>query len=121
MIEYYDPKGIINTFFRKTWQTDYTHKSLGKLKRYRNVNDIDQIKEINRDLVAKEKLLQMITKKKKRGLQEDNTIAKIHPSIILKGKSLDSICASTNLTFCEVEMRAVWSICYFYYPIGIDY
>jgi len=84
-VENYDPEGVIGAFYKNTWQTDYPHKSLGKLERYRNIDDIEQISQINKDLAAEEKLSQTMTKKKKRrGLQEENAVAKIHPSIILK-------------------------------------
>lgn len=83
-VENYDPEGVINGFYDKTLQTEYPHKSIGRLERYINIWDMEQIRQINREIAAEDKILQNKVTKKKKALQEENATVKVPLLIILK-------------------------------------
>lgn len=83
-IENYELEGVINEFYNKTWQTEYPHRSIGRLEWYKNVWEMEQIRQINLELAVEDKISQLKVIKKKKALQEENAMVKVHPLIILK-------------------------------------
>jgi len=53
--DHYDPDGMIDAFFQKTWSTSYPHHSLGSIERYKNIQDTLQVQRIHKELKKEQK------------------------------------------------------------------